>query len=533
MTGEVVTETRKGDDGGGEEHGRVYWFMHHIAAGFGSVARRHWIVASVVLLTLLAALFISRAWLQPYLLYVRIRLALVVLVAVSIGIAWIVSRRRLLWGKMAIYAVGAGWVLFLVSDYGEVMHRYIALYLRYRTLPIVELDELPITGNERIFPLNAIYSLAHEEIKSHEAHARPTFVRVGNEYRWTMAVEPAYPFERLFGAVRHLFNVTATGAYPNFKKRVEVSFQVSNNLLLGSKTPIATIKRFGLDQYVNYEPADIVAITDDKGDWVQVVSLIRWRGFFFPQPEFGGVRVIPQERGSLAGSFVRMFLGAPGYWVRPQDIPKHPFLMGQDILAFAVSRYIAESFRFQAGPFGPLPGIHKDDIRIPDLPQDLNEQPFTAYFIMRGEEQGMLYHYFGLEPFDPTKQALPLSLFIPADGRHKVFVYRHQERGKPLMGVSAVGSKIRGQKKEYRWEKNPPAENRPFIRHIAGETRFFWLTTIVTYKEEGNKTFIADAIPELVITDAFYKEPVWVDASRPDTWERTLEEKLAQAWTSK
>ena len=28
---------------------------------------------------------------------------------------------------------------------------------------------------------------------------------------------------------------------------------------------------------------------NDAGEWVEVVSLIKWKGFFFPYPTFGGV----------------------------------------------------------------------------------------------------------------------------------------------------------------------------------------------------------------------------------------------------
>ena len=40
------------------------------------------------------------------------------------------------------------------------------------------------------------------------------------------------------------------------------------------------------------EPSDTFYMKNDQGDWVQVVSLIKWKGFLFPYPTFGGVMVI-------------------------------------------------------------------------------------------------------------------------------------------------------------------------------------------------------------------------------------------------
>src|SRR6185369_5919620 len=125
------------------------------------------------------------------------------------------------------------------------------------------------------------------------------------------------------------------------------------------------------------------------GQWVQIVSLIRWSGLFFPQPEFGGVQLIRQHERSAASFLWKMLFGT-GEWIPPDEVPKHRFLVGQHVLSYSVSRYMARSFRFQNGFLAPFPGYHEGDIRIPDMPEDVNDQPFTVSFRMPGGGQQAL-----------------------------------------------------------------------------------------------------------------------------------------------
>ncbi len=303
-------------------------------------------------------------------------------------------------------------------------------------------------------------------------------------------------------------------------------FPTGENLLFGRNAYTAVIGSFGLWRYLNYEPADVVYIKDDRGEWVQIVSLIRWRGVFFPQPEFGGVYVVTQMEETLWRDLKLFILGA-GVWVSPQDIGKYPCLRGQNILSYRVSRYIADSFRFKEGFTGPLPFYHYGDIRIPDLEADVNPQPFTVHINIPGREGG-LYHYFGLEPVDVDKQGLSASIFIPADGSGPAYYYSHHERGEILIGVSAVSPKVRETKKHYDWDWHRPVEHRPVIKRIGSRVYFAWLTMVVTRKKqfEGDQHFMAGALPELALTDAAHGLTVWVDPRRPDTWIGEIQKNL-------
>ena len=236
---------------------------------------------------------------------------------------------------------------------------------------------------------------------------------------------------------------------------------------------------------------------------------------------------IEQEDDTFLNSMERLLSGS-GYWIQPQYVWAYRYLAGQNILSYEVSRYAAESFRFQGGFDGPLPWLHREDVRIPDLPDDKNEQPFTTCFVQPDKGKA-LYHYFALEPYGDENRGLNTSLLIPADGTPVVYADRHARKGEKLIGSSAVPGKIRENKKHYDWNLNSPTESRPYVKHIDGAIRRFWFTTVTTKEGEGRKQ--SGNAPEITLTDmAFSAPPVWVDPLKPDSWIEKLKQELAHAW---
>ncbi len=512
------------------EPGPLSWFIFHTKNGCARWIAAHKVSFYLIGFSLVLGCFLCRAWLSPLVLGMRRSLSEVAIVCVVFMIARFLLPRLRLFGRIltlgCVCAVVWGILLF-----GSAIHRYFLLYLRYTSLPAVELSELPRSNHERIQPLSSVATLAHEAMTENEDPTRPDFVREGDNFRWTIAIEPAYTTRRLLQGIKEVLVVEGTTAAPRFgnAERRRVSFDVGENLLLSRNVRSAVVRTFGAWRYLNYEPADVTFIPDDKGDLVQVVSLIRWRGVFFPVPEFGGVVVIRQEESSLLATVRRILLGR-GTWIAPEEVAQYPYLKGQNLVPEVVSRTIAESFRFQNGFLAPLPWNHDGDVRIPDLPDDLNEQPFSVFFEGAPGLDSKLYHYLALEPFDTRKQGLNTSVFVPADGIGKVAVYRHDKRGGTITGVSAVAPKVMESRKFYDWRQNRAVEHRPFIRDILGDRRFLWLTTVVTMKNvEAGDSYIAGSTPEVVLTDAANNITVWVDPHAPGTWEGQAEDALRKA----
>lgn len=513
-----------------KKRGRLYWLRHNVWRRSRAFAERHKLLFSVLLVVGAALLFYFRALIQPLVVQLRVNVFVIVFAALVFVPLWLFARKRTRLARAL--AAGTG-ILIAVAlwFWGPMIHQYMALYYRYKTLDVVELGELPVSDHERIPPLNSVFTIAKHKIADTESPMRPDFVRVGDSYRFTLAIEPAYPVRRLLEGVREVFSISGTAPAPDFsnENRVSVHFETGEDLIGNRNTATAVIRSFGLRRFLNYQPDGVIYTTNHKGQWLQLVPLIRWRGIFFPRPEFGGVQVIRQRENPHLKHTVRRILTGVGQWIRPEDVPRIRFLAGQNVLSYKVSRYVANSFRFQYGFLAPFPGYHRGDIRIPDLPGDVNDQPFTTYFDVRhAKGGGKLYHYFALEPYDPEKKGMNTSVFVPADGSETVFVYKHHERTGSPTGVSAIAHVVRESRKNYDWSVNRPVEHRPFIKDVGGKRRFFWLTTVVTVTE-GDQ-FTAGSVPDLVLTDPVREIPVWIDSRKPETWLDQLESELASVW---
>lgn len=532
------------------QHGPLWWFGYNILDNLiMKPARKHRRLAGFLAGCALIAAFIMRAYLHPVAYAIRIHSPDIIGIAALIVLLLWLKRmfRKKGIKRWKYWAMTLGVLLVVTSaiNLGVTPHGYLSLYFKHRgffgygRLDVKELNDLPITGHERIQPLHSIRALANEAMTEVEHPSDPDFVRIGDRYRFTMAIEPTYNVPRLTGVIQEIFNLPGDVASPDFSRgsREKVEFAVGEHMFLGKNSATATIKSFSLfGKFWSYKPGDVKYMKDDKGEWVEVVSLTRLRGWIFPKPEFGGVQVIRQSHGGILHALGRLFFGE-GEWIPPEEIAKHPYLKGQNLLPVEVSRYAAQSFRFQNGFWGPFPGYHRGDIRIPDLVGDSNNQPFTIYaeFGAKGSADNKLWHYFALEPYQLERQGLNTSVFVPADGIGPIKVYRHYKRDDALTGVSAIAAKVMESRKLYDWQQSHPAEQRPWIHYVGGKVRFFWLTTVVTYKNKGSHEgddYIAGAVPEVVLTDALYKRPVWVHAANPAGWVKELESdpELSQMW---
>lgn len=515
-----------------EKHGKLYWACHHASVGVRNAWRAwRW---QFVLVTIAIVLFliIARAWVQPAVLAVRIYSFELLVALVSLA-ALVHYRSRLGWRS---WAAVAGVVLaIVVGHFGLHLepHNYVTLYLTYKTLEVEELQKLPETGYERIHPLNSIRIQAQGAMNEVQQMSDPFSVMVGNDYRWTMSVQPSF-LRCLFGVVSEVLSVSATSPSPNFSQenRHEVCFPVGEKLWLGKNTHIATIRSFGFWRFLSFQPADVKFVKDDNGEWVQLVSLIRWRGVIFPSPEFGGVQVIRQSSGGFLHWFQLMFAGE-GEWIPPEKVKDYPFLRGQNLVPYEVGRYVAQSFRFQNGFLAPLPGIHSGEVRIPDLPGDANDQPFVTYFRFAGsDEDSKLYQYFALEPYEEVRKGLNTSIFFPVDDIGPVKIYCHAKRKEALVGVSTIAAMVMESRKYYDWNNSQPAEHRPYIRFLEGKMRFMWMTTVVTQeKTKAAKDAIAGSMPEVAITDAKYRRVVWMKPGESsETWPEEVVKELGPVW---
>jgi hypothetical protein len=489
-------------------------------------------------LVLLIVLFVLRDDYQPALLFVR-KYLFIILISLLVLIFGLRKFRKTAstggrLGILALLIVFFG-MLYVVGWHYK-MYDYMKTYNVFNSLNKVEINELPLTQNERIQPLRNIFSMANESVGETKDVSLPHLLRIGTENKWTMAIQPSekYIMQRINDNTEEVFSVSSTTPFPRFsnENRIDVTFSIGESLKFSRNTYNAVVQRFNPWMLFNYEPSDTFYMKNDSDEWVQVVSLIKWKGFFFPYPSFGGVMIIDNGEHDFNDYLERITIGK-GTFVSPDEIKDYPFLMKQNTLSEKVSQLEAESLKFLGGFSDPLPWNMETAVKIPVMPKDQNQQPYVTDFDFAGSNSDAysgLYHWFGLEPVGDQRTSLSYSVFIPADGTDKLFYYDHATKKQGYAGVSAMPLKVQESRKEYDWTANTPVEFRPYIKDIAGRKRMFFLGTVSSISDTNAQQFDGSATPDLVLIDSEYRDVIWIDVKHPSTWDETVYYQLNEAW---
>jgi len=500
--------------------------------------RRQKTIVIIVGLVLLLTLFLTRDDYQPALLFLRKYCFIILLCGLVLYLGLRKFRKSPSTGKrlgiLGLLIVFFGLLYFIGWYFG--MYDYMKAYNVYNDLNKVEIHELPLTQNERIQPLRNIFSMANESVGETKDVTLPHLVRVDGENKWTMAIQPSekYFMQRLSDNIEEVFSVSSTSPFPRFsnENRISATFSIGESLMFSRDTYNAVVQRFGIGKLFNYEPGDVFFMKNDEGEWVEVVSLTRWKGFFFPYPTFAGVMIIKNGEHDFMDYLERLFIGK-GTFIRPEDMKNYAFLQGQNTLSEKVSRLQAESLKFLGGFSDPLPWNMETAVKIPDLPDDQNQQPFVTDFNFDGtsiDAYNGLYHWFGLEPVGDERTSLSFSVLVPADGTNTLYYFDHAAKKQGYAGVSAMPLKVIESRKEFDWSVNKPVEFRPYIKDIAGRKRMFFLGTVSAVRAEAAGQFDGSATPDLALVDSEYRDVVWIDVKHPSQWDETVYQQLNEAW---
>ncbi|MGK0412529.1 MAG: hypothetical protein ACJA1B_000727 [Polaribacter sp.] len=486
----------------------------------------------------LGLLFFLRDDYQPALLFFRkyIFIILLCFIILYVGVRSFIKSvgigKKI--GSLLLLLFFYGALYFSVFHYD--MYNYMKTYNVFNNLNRYEIVELPLTQNERIQPLRNIFSMANESVGETKDISLPHLVRVDDSNQWTMAIQPTekYVWQGIKDNTEEVFSVSSTTPFPRFasENRIAVTFSIGESLRFSRNTYNAVVQRLNPWMLFNYEPSDTYYMKNDQGVWVQVVSLIKWKGFFFPYPSFGGVMVIDQGAHDFSDYLERITIGK-GTFISPQEMKNYPYLTRQNILSEKVSRLQAESLKFLGGFSDPLPWNMNSAVKIPSMPNDQNNQPYVTDFNFEDTKTGAysgLYHWFGLEPIGEQRTTLSYSVFIPADGTDKIYYYDHASKKQGYAGISAMPLKVQESKKEYDWSLNAPVEFRPYIKNIAGRKRMFFLGTISTISSTNPTQFDGSATPDLALVDSEYRDVIWINAKKPSTWNEEIYNQLNEAW---
>ncbi|WP_405605463.1 hypothetical protein [Polaribacter sp. Asnod1-A03] len=501
----------------------------------GAKQKKRLIILFIILIVLL---FFFRDNYQPALLFIRkyIFIFLICFTVIFFGFRGLLKSSSFLKKILSVLLMVVFFGVIYFIGFPYKMYDYMRLYSVFNDLNRIEIVELPLTQNERIQPLRNVFSMANESVGETKDVSLPKLVRVDGQNKWTMAIQPTekYVWQGIKDNTEEVFSVSSTTPFPRFssENRIPVTFSIGESLKFSRNTYNAVVQRFNPWMLFNYEPSETFYMKNDKGDWVEVVSLIKWKGFFFPHPTFGGVMVIENGEHDIKDYFERIIIGK-GTYISPKEIKNHKYLTKQNTLAQKVSRLQAESLKFLSGFYDPLPWNKKSAVKIPNLPNDQNQQPFVTDFNFsetKIDADNGLYHWFGLEPISEERTSLAFSVFIPADGTDVLYFYDHASKKQGYAGVSAMPLKVKESKKEYDWNSNTPVEFRPYIKNIAGRNRMFFMGTISTINANNPGQFDGAATPDLALVDSEYRDVVWINAKKPSTWDEEVYNQLNEAW---
>lgn len=495
------------------------------------------ITVLVVALVLVILLFFLRDDYQPALLFVRkfIFIILLCLLVLTLGLRSFRKSSSLLNSVMTLLGLIVFFISIYVVGFKMEFYDYVKTYNVFKHLNKVEINELPLTQNERIQPLKNIFSMAKESVGETKDVSVPHLVRIDSSNYWTMAIQPSekYVLQRLNDNTEELFSVSSTSPFPRFssENRINTTFSIGESLKFSRNTYNAVVQRFNPWQLFTMEPSDTFYMQNDKRQWIQVVSLIQWKGFFFPYPRFGGVMVIDSGEHNFNDYLERITIGK-GTYISPEEMKEYEYLKRQNILSEQVSKLQAESLKFLGGFSDPLPWNMETAVKIPNLPDDQNQQPYVTDFNFNETEINTysgLYHWFGLEPVGEDRTSLTFSVFIPADGTDAFYYYNHAKKKEGYAGVSAMPLKVIESRKEFDWSVNKPVEFRPYIKDIAGRKRLFFLGTVSSVRA-GSTNFDGSATPDLALIDSEYRDVVWIDVKHPSTWDKEIYKQLNEVW---
>jgi len=187
-------------------------------------------------LILLIVLFVLRDDYQPVLLFFRKFIFVILLCSIVLFLGLRKFRKsastgsRL--GMLMVLLVFFG-VLYVVGWHFK-MYDYMKTYNVFNHLNKVEINELPLTQNERIQPLRNIFSMANESVGETKDVSLPHLVRIGDENKWTMAIQPSenYTFQQISDNTEEVFSVSSTTPFPRFssENRIPVTFSIGESL---------------------------------------------------------------------------------------------------------------------------------------------------------------------------------------------------------------------------------------------------------------------------------------------------------------
>lgn len=474
-------------------------------------------------LFLLYFLIIGRASYQPLLVYVRVYWPILFFSLIIIYLFYIRFSKASQWYFRALWIVAFLLFSWFIYAFGNSIYNYISSYYVYNNrITVIELNHPPESIHPKLQPQFVVEAYFRETMNNNRQPTSPrTWIDPKNgEQYWTGWTEPgSYLFQQLGGKVEEFIHTNVQNPAPVLDQyeRREVNFQVGKNLLFSYNIQNAARKKLSLGQMFSCEVSDmVIGMEDHKGELHQVVPVLKWEGFLFPQPKFGGVFIFDNSETD----YLELIVSGKGEYLSAEEVSKTSWLKNQALLDDKTVEYFGKSLRFKYGFSSGFPWNHENDHRIPELSGSFSKLPVIEQFNFsktNSKQAGKgLFYWLELEPYDDTKYGLSMDVFVPGTSTDTIYVYDRVgniERS-GYRGMSAVVEKIMEDDKSYNWVSREggtfiPGGERPYYTYVFEndkEPEMFYLANILTVKGESRESTSTKA--ELYLIHAKYDDIV-------------------------
>lgn len=485
-----------------DPHGPVYYLFRNLGRMiWGNKIARTAVTAGPFVA--LVVIWLARALCNPYLVAVRRQSPAIVTALISLAVVALaqsfVKAAGPRWFVTGL--VAAFWIAVATSPYG--LFHNLSLYGCWRAMEKHELRRLPVTHHERIYPLSMVSRIVEDRLTQSHFTVSPFEMQMDKgQLYWVAQKTPAGMINTMaLENVTGLVQVAASSVAVDIQHH-KVEFEYGRDLFF-----IRDLGHYVLPRQLGFldifdkelDREDLAFRVDDQGRWVMVMAVIDWDGIFpFCIPTFGGVFICPQKgHGDVR-------------WVKPAEMATIPYLRGQNLVPETLTKYYAESWKFNQGLSGYL--RNQGVTKITSIPEDTAQQPFAVYFKDVNGQDG-LYQFFALEPDGKSAGLSKMLLFDPQGYKETpvAYYYDFEAKGEELVGPARIAETIKASDIHVDWKQAGTgtfviAESRPLIKDRGGKREFHWFNSVVTHQQGSGQ-------PRVVLADPRSLRVDWLEPS--------------------
>lgn len=222
--------------------------------------------------------------------------------------------------------------------------------------------------------------------------------------------------------------------------------------------------RLALKKYFVTYSAEPIYLKDDTGNWITVVSYMKYKGFPFTVPYWGGV-MIAKTDGTITD-------------YTPEEAQALSYLAGNRIYPKELTLFYAHSYAYKNGILNNW-FLHKDQTEVVSLPGD---EPILHVSTNEGFKQMIV-----TEPYGRSYGIYKIFLFDATTGKREIISY---DINSQLTGPVVAADYIKREFPSYNWSTFVLSEPRPV--KINGDLN--WMLSVIPSDAAGiAKTVLMDA----------------------------------------